>query len=76
VNTITFAIVYVGCFLIYTIAKLPLTANQGLNILMLGTLVWAVFYIWLYICRRWPLAGWFLFGFISGLLGGRGRRRW
>jgi hypothetical protein len=74
-NTVTFAIVYVGGFLIWTILKLPLPTNEGLIILMLGTLVWAVFYIWLYICRRWPLAGWFLFGFIGGLLG-RGGRRW
>ena len=81
-NTITFAICYVGVYWLYAYARSkypslpPLTINQGLNLLTLGTMFWAVLYIWFYICRRWPLAGWFLFGFISGLLGGRGRRRW
>lgn len=33
---------------------------------------------WLWLCRRYPLLGWFVFGFVGGLFGGRRyyRRRW
>jgi hypothetical protein len=32
---------------------------------------------WLWICRRHPLLGWFILGFVRGLLGsGRRGRRW
>ena len=47
--------------------------TDGLNMLVLGTTVWAAFYVWFWIARRHPLAGWDLFGFITGLLGGRRR---
>ena len=67
---VTFAIVYLGLLVLYAKTSLP-APNQGLSLLMIGTTIWAVFTIWLWICRRFPLLGWFLFGFLRGLLGRR-----
>jgi hypothetical protein len=43
-------------------------------------LICAVYFLmrgWLWICRRHPLLGWFILGFVRGLLGsGRRGRRW
>ena len=37
---------------------------------LIGVIVIAVRF-WLWICRRHPLLGWFIYGFLQGLLGGR-----
>jgi hypothetical protein len=42
---------------------------------LICAVVWSGGYIFLWIARRYPLFGWFLFGLFSGLMGG-GRRRW
>ena len=44
-----------------------------ITILVVGAVV--LLRSWLWLCRRHPLIAIFIHGFLSGLLGGRGRRR-
>jgi hypothetical protein len=73
---ITSAVVFLCCFILYGMTGLPLP-NGDLGMALLCTVVYALAVVWFWTCRRYPLAGWFVFGLFSGLFGlGRGGRRW
>jgi hypothetical protein len=74
--TINFAVTFLAGLIIYRIYDLPLPSDTNLGLTLMAAVVWAAGYVFLWICRHYPLAGWFLFGFLSGLLGGGRRRRW
>lgn len=58
------------------LAVLVLAANAGASIpdgfglAVFGMTLWALAYLYVRLCRRWPIAGWLGLGFIVGLFGG------
>jgi hypothetical protein len=67
--TVTSAVVYLVCLILYLMAGLPLPEDLALGWLLIGTTLYALAVVYLHICRHWPLAGWALLG-LQGLLGG------
>jgi hypothetical protein len=60
--------------LLFTLAILG-AAWPYRHIIFTGAAIYFGLRGWLWLCRRYPLLAWFVFGFLRGLLGGR-RRRW
>jgi hypothetical protein len=74
VNTITVAVLWlVGIVLI---AYSGIDTPDRLAPVIIGGTLWSAGYSYFWVCRKHPLAGVFLTGFICGLLGGGRRRRW
>jgi hypothetical protein len=73
--TINFAVIFLVGLILYRMLDLPLP-DGDLAMVLICAVVWSAGYIFLWIARCYPLFGWFIFGFESGLLGGGRRRRW
>jgi hypothetical protein len=50
---------------------LALPENLAVQLLVVGITLYLVGKGWFWICRRHPLVGWFIFGFLRGSLGRR-----
>jgi hypothetical protein len=51
-------------------ANAHIPAPDGFGLAILALTLWSLCYLYYRLCRRWPIAGWLMLGFVVGLFGG------
>ena len=65
--TLYLALGWLGPLVLAANAGIP--APDGLGLAILGLTFASIVYLYVRLCRRWPIAGWLGFGFFAGLFG-------
>jgi uncharacterized membrane protein AbrB (regulator of aidB expression) len=69
-NPLTYlALAWLGLLVLAANANVPVLDGFGMAILAMT--LWSVVYLYIRLCRRWPLACWLALGFLAGLFGSR-----